>query len=115
MPHNPERYASKEMLNNADFANRVKEKERILAIMAGCGMDERKAYFNQIRELNKLMLDQIHAEFLNKQNELNALKNGLAYQNATKFREYPVCVFPTEFLRGYYTKVFSEGKNKDTR
>lgn len=115
MPHNPERYASKEMLNDADFANRVKAKKRTLAMMVDCDRDERKAYFNQTRELNKRMLDQIRAEFLNKQNELNALKIGLAPENAIRFREYPVCIFPTAFLWGYNTKVFSEGKNKDTR
>lgn len=109
MPHNPERYAPKEMLNDADFSNRVKEKKRILAILAGCSMDEKKACFNQIRELNKLLFDQIRAEFLHKQNEQNALMNGLAHENAVKFREYPVCMFPTEFLRGHYTNVFSEG------
>ena len=27
MPHNPERYASKELLNDAGFANRIKEKK----------------------------------------------------------------------------------------
>ncbi|MBI5309019.1 MAG: hypothetical protein HZB37_12005 [Planctomycetes bacterium] len=109
MPHNPERYASKEILNDADFANRVKEKKRILAIIEGCGMDEKKAYFHQIKALNKLLFDQIRAEFFHKQNEQNALINGLAHENAVKFREYPVCMFPTEFLRGHYTNVFSEG------
>jgi len=109
MPHNPERYAPKEVLSDTDFANRVEEKKRILAIMAGCGMDEKKAYFNQIRDLNKLLFNQIHTEFLNKQDERNALMNGLAHKNAVTFREYPICMFPTEYIRGHYTNVFSEG------
>lgn len=109
MPHNPERYASKELLNDAGVANRIKEKKRILAIIACCSMDEKKAYFNQIKTLNKLLFDQIRTEFLNKQNERNALMDGLAHENAVKFREYPVCMFPTEFIRGYYTSAFSEG------
>lgn len=109
MPHNPERYASKELRNDADFANRIKEKKRILATIECCSMDEKKACFNQIKALNKLLLDQIRTEFLNKQNERNALMNGLAHENAVKFREYPVCMFPTEFIRGYYTSAFSEG------
>ncbi len=109
MPHNPERYASKEMLNDAGFASRVKEKKRILAIIAGCGINEKKAYFNQIKALNKLLFDQIRAEFLDKQNERDTLMNGIAHENAVKFREYSVCMFPTEFLRGYYTNVFSAG------
>ena len=57
-------------------------------------MDEKKACFNQIKALNKLLLDQIRTEFLNKQNERNALMDGLAHENAVKFREYPVCMFP---------------------
>lgn len=109
MPHNPERYASEEILNDTGFANRVEEKKRLLAIIECCSMDEKKAYFNQTKALNKLLLDQIRTEFLNKQNERNALMNGLAYENAVKFREYPVCMFPTEFIRGYYTNAFSEG------
>ncbi|MEK6622052.1 MAG: hypothetical protein AABZ13_06180, partial [Planctomycetota bacterium] len=109
MPHNPERYASKELLNDAGFVNRIKEKKRILATIECCSMDEKKACFNQIKALNKLLLDQIRTEFLNKQNERNALMNGLAHENTVKFREYPVCMFPTEFIRGYYTSAFSEG------
>ena len=109
MPHNPERYASKELLNDAGFANRVKEKKRILAIIECCSTDEKKAYFNQIKALNKLLFDQIRTEFLHKQDERNALMRGLANENAVKFREYPVCLFPTDFLRGHYTNAFSEG------
>ncbi|HJW86984.1 MAG TPA: hypothetical protein VJ440_10160 [Candidatus Brocadiaceae bacterium] len=109
MPHNPERYASKEILNDTGFANGVKEKKRILATIAVCGMDEKKARFNQIKALNKLLFDQIRAEFLNKQNEQYALMNGPAHENAVKFREYPVCMFPIEFIRGHYTNAFSEG------
>ena len=107
MPHNPERYASKELLNDAGFANRVKEKKRILAIIENCGMDEKNACFHQIKALNKLLFDQIRSEFLKKQNERNALMNGLAHENAVKFREYPVCMFPTDYLRGHHTNVFS--------
>ena len=107
MPHNPERYASKEMLNDTGFAYRVKEKKRILSVIEGCGMDEKKACFYQIKALNKLLFDQIQAEFLNKQNEQNALMNGLAHESALKFREYPVCLFPTDYLRVRHTNVFS--------
>lgn len=109
MPHNPERYAPKEMLSDAGFANLVERKKGFLTTMADCSMDNRKAYFNQVRELNKLMLDKIRAEFLHKQNELNAMVDGLARENAVKFREYPVCIFPIKFLRGHYTNVFSAG------
>lgn len=109
MPHNPERYASEERLSDAGFANRVKEKKRMLATIEGCGMDEKKACFNQIKALNKLLFDQIRTEFLHKQNERNSLMNGLANETAVKFREYPVCLFPTDYLRGRHTNVFSEG------
>ena len=109
MPHNPERYASEEILSRASFATLVKEKKRLLATIEGCGVDEKKACFNQIKTLNKLLFEQIHAEFLHKQNERNSLMDGLASEAAGKFREYPVCLFPTDYLRGRHTNVFSEG------
>ena len=72
-------------------------------------MNEKKACFDQIKALNKLLFDQVHLEFLHKQNERNSLMNGFANETAVKFREYPVCLFPTDYLRGHHTSVFSEG------
>ena len=34
----------------------------------------------------------------------------LPTKNAVKFREYPVCMFPTEFIRGIIQALFPKGK-----
>ena len=66
MRYNPERYASKEARKDADFINRVEEKQRLLKMINVCNKDEKRQYFNQIKDLNRLLLTQINTELQNK-------------------------------------------------
>ncbi|MCF6156587.1 MAG: hypothetical protein E3K36_15430 [Candidatus Brocadia sp.] len=107
--YNPERYASKEAQGDREFVNRVSEKKRLLEMMASCSKDEKRRYFNKIKELNKLNLIKIDAELQRKRKEITTINEILAYNEAVKFREYPLCIYPMKVLREYFLNVFSEG------
>ena len=107
MRYNPERYASKEARKDADFINRVEEKQRLLKMINVCNKNEKRQYFNQIKELNRLLLTQINTEFQNKQREINKIRNDLVYNEVVRFREYPVFIYPMKVLREYFLSVFS--------
>ncbi|MFN3532478.1 MAG: hypothetical protein ACK41Q_08200 [Candidatus Brocadia sp.] len=109
MGYNPERYASKETQSNVKFINRVNEKKRLLEMMAVCSKEEKRRYFHQIKELNKLNLLEIDTEVQKKRKEIDAVREKLAYNEAVQFREYPICLYPTKALRDYFLHVFSEG------
>lgn len=107
MSYNPERYAPQKTRNEPEFMNRVKEKQRLLKMMTVGNADEKRRYFRQIKELNKLMLTQINAELKKKQKEINRVCDKLAYNEVVRFREFPVCLYPMKALRGYVLNVFS--------
>ena len=107
MCYNPERYASKETQSEPAFMNRVKEKQRLLKIMGVSNADEKRQYFRQVKELNKLMLSQIHTELQKKQREINTIRDKLVYNEVVRFREYPVCLYPMKVLREYLLNIFS--------
>lgn len=107
MCYNPERYASKETQSEPAFMNRVKEKQRLLKIMGVSNADEKRRYFRQIKELNKLMLTQINPELKKKRKEINTIRDKLAYNEVVRFREFPICLYPTKMLKEYLLNVFS--------
>ena len=107
MCYNPERYASKETQSEPAFMNRVKEKQRLLKIMGVSNTDVKRRYFRRIKELNKLMLSQIHTELQKKQREINTIRDKLIYNEVVRFREYPICLYPTKMLKDYLLNVFS--------
>lgn len=109
MCYNPERYASQEIQNDAEFINTVSEKKRLLKTMTICGKVEKRHYFDQIKELNKLNLMRIDTEVQKKRKEIDTVREKLAYNEAVQFREYPVCIYPTKVLRDYFLHVFSGG------
>lgn len=108
MNHNPERYASVEIQRDAEFTKRVNEKERLIQQMAGCNNDEKRTYFNQIKELNKLNLAKIDIELRRKQEEIDTVSEKLAYNESVKFREYSIYLYPVKILKDYFLHVFSE-------
>jgi len=107
MCYNPEQYASKETQSEPAFMNRVKEKQRLLKIMGVSNADVKRRYFRRIKELNKLMLSQIHTELQKKQREINTIRDKLAYNEVVRFREYPICLYPTKMLKDYLLTIFS--------
>ncbi|MDO8744091.1 MAG: hypothetical protein Q7J76_03195, partial [Candidatus Brocadiaceae bacterium] len=107
MSYNPEQYAPKETQSEPAFMNSVREKQRLLKMMTVGNADEKKRYFSQIKELNKLMLTQINPELKKKQKEINIVRDKLAYNEVVRFREYPVCLYPMKVLRGYVLNIFS--------
>ena len=107
MCYNPERYASKETQSEPAFMNSVKEKQRLLKIMGVSNADEKRRYFRRIKELNKLMLSQIRTELQKKQREINTIRDKLVYNEVARFREYPICLYPTKILKDYLLNVFS--------
>ena len=107
MRYNPERYAPKKTQSEPAFMNRVKEKQRLLKMMTVCNADEKRRYFSQIKELNKLMLTQINDELIKKRKEINIVRDKLAYNEVVRFREYPICLYPTKILKDYLLNVFS--------
>ena len=76
--------------------------------MMGVGnADEKRRYFNRVKELNNLMLSQIPIELQKKQNEMQAIRSKLAYNEVVRFREYPVCLYPMKVLCEYLLNIFS--------
>ncbi len=109
MGHNPEQYAPEEVQSDGEFINRVNEKKRLLEMMAFCGKEEKRRYFRQIKELNKLNLMGIAAQVQKKRSEIETVCERLVYNETVQFREYPVCIYPTKVLRDYFLSVFSGG------
>ena len=108
MCYNPERYAaSKETQSEPEFVNRAREKQRLLKMMTVGNEDEKRRYFSQIKELNKLMLTQINPELKKKQKEITIVRDKLLYNEVVRFREYPVCLYPMKVLKGYLLNIFS--------
>ena len=107
MSYNPEQYAPKETQSEPAFMNSVREKQRLLKMMTVGNADEKKRYFSQIKELNKLMLTQINSELKKKQKEINIVRDKLGYSEVVRFREYPVCLYPMKVLKGYLLNIFS--------
>ena len=107
MRYNPERYAPKDAQNEPEFINSVKEKQRLLKMLAVGNADEKRRYFRRVKELNKLMLSQVHTELQKKQREINAIREKLAYNEVVRFREFPICLYPTKILKDYLLNVFS--------
>ena len=107
MCYNPERYAPKKTQSEPAFMNRVKEKQRLLKMMTVGNADEKRRYFSQIKELNKLMLTQINPELKKKQKEITIVRDKLVYNEVVRFREYPVCLYPMKVLKGYLLNIFS--------
>ena len=107
MRYNPERHAPKEAWEDAEFINRISEKQKLLKMINVGNKDEKRLYFNQIKELNRLLLTKINTEFQNKQREINKNRHALAYNEAVRFREYPVFIYPTKVLREYFPNVCS--------
>ncbi|MDG6026657.1 MAG: hypothetical protein E3K40_08100 [Candidatus Brocadia sp.] len=106
MSYNPERYASAERLHDEGFISRVKEKRRLLEMMAVCNREEKQLYFNRVGELNKLNLAHIGSELQQKKKEMNEVNVKLAYNNMVQFREYPVYIYPMKILQDYFLHVF---------
>lgn len=107
MHYNPERYASLEIQNDAEFVCKLKEKQRLLDAMSASNKEKRRWCFHQIKELNKSMLNQIHTKFLEKQREIDTIARALAYNEVARFREYPIGIYPMEILKEYFLNVFS--------
>lgn len=109
MSYNPERYTSKETQGDKEFVNRVNEKKGILKMMATGSKEEKRRYFNKIKELNKLNLVKLDTELRRKQEKISTINEMLAYNEVVKFREYPICIYPMKVLRDCFLHVFSGG------
>lgn len=106
MSYNPERYASEERLHDEGFISRVKEKQRLLEMMTVCNREEKRRYFHQVGELNRLNLAHIGNELQKKKKEIDEANIKVAYNNMVRFREYPVYIYPMKVLKDYFLHVF---------
>ncbi|MCF6158022.1 MAG: hypothetical protein E3K32_05495 [wastewater metagenome] len=109
MTYSPERYAPAELQNSAEFRQRVEEKQTLLKMMAKGNKDDKRRYFQRIRELNTVMVNQIRDELLRRQWEVNTMRNHLKRNEVIKFREYPIYIYPKRILREYFLNLFSSG------
>lgn len=106
MSYNPERYAPEEILHDEGFISRVKEKRRLLEMMAVCNGDEKRRSFHQIGELNKLNLAQLGVEIQKKKRAIDEASSKLAHNEVVQFREYPISIYSMTALKGYFLHVF---------
>ncbi|MCF6150288.1 MAG: hypothetical protein E3K37_16740 [Candidatus Kuenenia sp.] len=112
---NPERYASERTNQDLLFLKSVDEKHELIEKMRDKDTDKekRKQLFNQIKELNMSIFNQINHEFKDKQKTLTAIKEKIAYNKVIKCREYPICIFPFKALKVHFANVFCGSKNTD--
>ncbi len=104
--YNPERYASQEIKNSTAFVNMAQEKQRLLEKMSSGDAEERGRCFYQMKELNTKLLNLISTELQEKQRDIEAINERLAYNKVARFREYPICMFPRQVLEEYFLHVF---------
>lgn len=107
MCYNPERYASKETQRDMGFMQKVEEKQALVREMTACSTNDKKRYFNRIKELNSLMFLRMHDEVLRRQEEVRIMHNKLMYNEVVKFREYPIYLYSMPLLQEYFLDVFS--------
>lgn len=106
MSYNPERYASGESRNDEEFIRRVEEKRKLTEMMTIGNREEKRRYFNRIRELNRLNLFHIGTELQEKKNDIEKANSKLAYNEIIQFREYPLYLYPMNVLKEFFLRVF---------
>ena len=98
MSHNPDRYASDTILDDAEMKSMVNEKKELIT-KESHGTKEKHLTFGRIKQINSLMKDKISPLIKEKENEMEDLDKKLRYNSIVTNRDYPFCLYPESMLR----------------
>jgi len=98
MSHNPDRYASDTILDDAEMKSMVSEKKELIA-KESHDTKEKHLTFGRIKQINSLMKDKISPLIKEKENEMENLDKKLRYNSIVTNRDYPFCLYPESMLK----------------
>ncbi|MEE8190158.1 MAG: hypothetical protein V3T79_01020, partial [Candidatus Scalindua sediminis] len=98
MNYNPERYASREIMGDAEMKSMVNEKKRLITTEMH-NSEEKRRTFNRLKQLNSLMKEKIRSLIEMKEKEAEEIEKKLRYNSIVMNREYPFCIYPESMLR----------------
>jgi hypothetical protein len=104
MGYNPDRYASDEIMEDAQMRSLVSEKKELIA-KASHNSEEKHRTFDRLKQLNSLMKENIRTLIKKKEKELEDLENKSIYNSIMINREYPFCIYPESMLQELFTMV----------
>ncbi len=102
MGYNPDRYASTEIMENAEMISMISEKRELIAKETHDAKEKHQT-FDRIKQLNSLMKDKISHLIKEKEKELEDLGKKIKYNSIVANREYPFCIYPEEMLGELFT------------
>lgn len=106
MKHNPDKHLTEKQLKNKNIKGLILEKKRLIEDNPKGGNDSKKKFL-RLKEINAKLSAHIKHEFTKKESERNILKNKLNYNSVINNRNYPIFIYPEEFLKKFYKNAFS--------
>ncbi len=97
MGYNPDRYASEEIMEDAEMRFMVSEKRELIT-KASHDTTEKHLTFGRIKQLNGLMKEKIIPLIREKEKKMEGLEKRLKYNSAVTNRDYPFCLYPESML-----------------
>ncbi|MCP4298732.1 MAG: hypothetical protein GY786_24375 [Proteobacteria bacterium] len=97
MGHNPERYASDEIMKDIEMRSMVSEKKDLISRKTN-DSKEKHLTFGRIKQLNRLMKKKISPLIKEKEKEMEDLEKKLKYNSIVTNRDYPFCLYPETML-----------------
>ena len=104
MNYNPERYASGEIMGDAEMKSMVNEKKSLITTEMH-NSEEKRLTFNRLKQLNSLMKEKITPLIEEKEKEAEEVEKKLRYNSIVTNREYPFCIYPEPMLRELFSRV----------
>jgi len=98
MGYNPDRYASRGIMEDAGMISLINEKKDLISRGAS-DSKEKHLTFDRIKQLNSLMKDKISPLIKKSENEIADLEKKLSYNSIVTNRNYPFCLYPEAMLR----------------
>lgn len=98
MGYNPERYATDEIMEDAEMRSLVSEKKEKIAKKSH-DTNEKHRTFDRLKQLNSLMKEKIDPLIKEKEKEMEDLEKKLIYNSIVTDRKYPFCIYPETMLR----------------
>jgi hypothetical protein len=98
MGYNPDRYASDEIMEDAEMRSMVSEKKELI-VKVSHDTKEKHLTFDRIKQINSLMREKISPLIKEKEKEMEDLEKKLIYNSIVTNRDYPFCLYPKLMLR----------------
>jgi hypothetical protein len=97
MGHNPDRYASDAIMEDAEMKSMASEKKDLISRKTN-DSKEKHLTFDRIKQLNSLMKDKISPLIKEKEKEMEDLEKKIKYNSIVTNRDYLFCIYPESML-----------------